>query len=162
MPLMPAAIGIILNADSSQILLVKRSDVPVWVLPGGGIENHEMPEDALRREILEETGLHIYLIRKCAEYTPINCLASFTHVFICKIETGEIRLSNETSDISFYSVQKLPLSIFPPHAKWITEALSHSELVRRPLREISYLAIFKYFLRHPWQVLRFAWTRMTT
>jgi 8-oxo-dGTP diphosphatase len=162
MPLMPAAIGIILNADSSQILLVKRSDVPVWVLPGGGIENCEMPEEALRREILEETGLCIRLIRKCAEYTPVNNLASFTHVFICKIESGEVRLSNETSDISFYPLQQLPLSIFPPHAQWISEALSHSEIIRRPLLEISHLAIFKYFLRHPWQVLRFAWTRITT
>lgn len=159
MPLLPAAIGIVLNVDKTQVLLIKRCDVPVWVLPGGGIEQHERAEECVAREILEETGFRVRIFRKSAEYTPINHLAAFTTVFICHIESGEKRLSDETAAIDFFPIHQLPSSIFPAHATWLNEALSHTSLIQRPLTEISYSALFKYFIFHPWQVLRFAWTR---
>ncbi len=32
-----------------------------WTLPGGGVDHGEHPEDSLRREVLEETGLDVDL-----------------------------------------------------------------------------------------------------
>lgn len=158
--MLPASIGIILNAAQNKVLLVKRKDTPIWVLPGGGIEKGESPEAALIREIQEETALQIEILRKCAEYTPINRLARSTHVFICKIVSGEMALSSETNGIGFYPVINLPKTFFFPHALWLKEALSQ-KFIQRPLTEISYGALIKYFIKHPWQVLRFAWTRFT-
>ena len=40
-------------------LLMVREDSEYWDLPGGGVEHFEEPEDALRREVEEETGLHV-------------------------------------------------------------------------------------------------------
>jgi len=54
-----SVIGVVFSPDEKQVLLTKRRDVPVWVLPGGGIERNENPEDAIVREILEETGFHV-------------------------------------------------------------------------------------------------------
>jgi 8-oxo-dGTP diphosphatase len=160
--LLPAAIGIILNADQTKVMLIKRRDVPVWVLPGGGVEKGETAEEALIREIQEETGYQVQILRKCAEYSPINRLAAFTSIFICQIQSGHVCLSEETAAVAFHPLDKLPSFFFPPHARWLGEALLQQHgLIRRSLTEISYRSLCLYFLYHPWLMLRFAWTRFT-
>lgn len=161
MPLLPAAIGIILNNEQTEVLLVKRADVPVWVLPGGGVEPGEAPEAALVRELKEETGFEVDIVRKCAEYSPVNALAAPTHVYLCLIRSGKASLSSETTAATFHPLSKLPATFFHPHAIWLKEALTRNDMIRRPLNEISYLALAKFFLTHPWLVIRFAWTRWT-
>jgi 8-oxo-dGTP diphosphatase len=160
MPLAPAAIGIIFNDDRSAVLLIKRKDVPVWILPGGGIDPGETAEEAVIREILEETGYQIQIERKCAEYTPVNKLTAFTSVFICRIIKGCPALSNETSAISFYPLHQLPSSFFSIHKEWLDDALRSSTLIRKPLKGVSYKAVFSYFMKHPWQVIRYLFTRL--
>lgn len=159
MPLLPAAIGIILNREKTDVLLIKRSDVPIWILPGGGIEPNETVEEALLREILEETGFHVQIVRKCAEYSPINRLSAFTTLFLCQIQSGKMTLSPETSAIAFHPLSHLPPTFFPPHALWLQEALTSQHFIQRSLTEISYYQVCLYLIRHPWQVLRYAWTR---
>lgn len=54
-----AARALIVDPDD-RVLLV-RFEFPAgtrWALPGGGLEPGEAPEDALRRELVEEVGLH--------------------------------------------------------------------------------------------------------
>lgn len=53
-----AARAVVLDPDD-RILLV-RFEFPtrtIWATPGGGVEPGEPPEDAIRRELAEETGL---------------------------------------------------------------------------------------------------------
>ena len=90
MPLLPASIGIIFNHNKDEVLLVKRRDVPVWILPGGGVDTNETPEEALLREIQEETGYQVQITRKSAEYSPINRLAAFTSVYVCTIQSRNV------------------------------------------------------------------------
>jgi 8-oxo-dGTP pyrophosphatase MutT (NUDIX family) len=54
----PAARAILLDPDD-RILLVRFAfpDSSFWATPGGGIEPGELAEEAVRRELLEETGL---------------------------------------------------------------------------------------------------------
>lgn len=60
-----AAIITRIHDDSLQILLTKRStnlgNFPgTWVLPGGHVEVYEPREQAVVREVKEETGLNFY------------------------------------------------------------------------------------------------------
>ena len=159
MPLLPAAIAIVLDDAHKNILLVKRCDVPVWVLPGGGVDPGETPEEAVIREVLEETGFNVVIERQGAEYTPINKLAAFTSLFICRIVGGEAMISNETSEIAFFPLDDLPKDLFIVHREWLEEILSQSTMIRKAMTNVTYWALFKYLASNPLQVLRFAWSR---
>lgn len=157
--ILPAAIAIIFNEDKTELLLIKRKDIPIWVLPGGGVEPNEDPEAAVIRESLEETGLVVDVVRKCAEYTPQNKLGSFTTTFICTIKSGNARLTEESAAISFFPLNSLPLLLFPLHKRWVLDALSTDNLIQKPLEGATYQEALKFLLRHPWIALRYLWTR---
>lgn len=160
MSLAPAAISIIFNEEGTKILLVKRVDVPIWVLPGGGIDAGETVECAVKREALEETGYKIAITRQSGEYYPINRLAAETSVFICHILEGSPHLSAETAAISFFPLQNLPESFFSLHRDWLSDALTSTVLVKKPISQVTYWAVAKLFLKHPLHILRYLATRL--
>jgi 8-oxo-dGTP diphosphatase len=54
-----------------KILLIKRSTPPFvgyWALPGGRVDHGETVEQTIVREVKEETGLDITIMRKVGEY----------------------------------------------------------------------------------------------
>ncbi len=161
MKLAPAAIAIILNEDRSQILLVQRGDVPIWVLPGGGIETTETAQEALVREVWEETGFVVDIVRKCAEYTPVNRLAAFTTIFQCKIVGGKHTLSAESKAVAFFPLLGVTKVLLPLHMQWLQECLTHTTLIKRKLTEVSYIAVVKFLIMHPYHSLRYLWTRFS-
>jgi putative (di)nucleoside polyphosphate hydrolase len=52
-----ANVGIILCNARGQVFWAKRARMNSWQFPQGGIENNENPEQAMYRELCEETGL---------------------------------------------------------------------------------------------------------
>ncbi len=49
----------VLVIDDDRVLLVHEVEQDAWSTPGGQMEVDERPEDAARREVLEETGLEV-------------------------------------------------------------------------------------------------------
>jgi 8-oxo-dGTP pyrophosphatase MutT (NUDIX family) len=45
-----------------QVLLHYHRKLGKWLPPGGHIEDSELPDDAARREVLEETGIRVRLV----------------------------------------------------------------------------------------------------
>ena len=52
--------GLILCED--KLLLVHKEKVDQWLIPGGGLEEGETPEQCCIREMAEETGIEIYSV----------------------------------------------------------------------------------------------------
>lgn len=151
--------GVLFSADRKSVLLIKRRDVPVWVLPGGGIDLQESSEHAIVREILEETGFTVKVDRLVGDYIPVNRLSKRTHLYECTILEGKASLSSETRGIQFFPLEKLP-PLPPPYLEWILDAKEKKAPVQKKLTSVNYLALMKNLILHPILVIRFLLARL--
>ena len=141
------------------MLLIKRRDVPVWVLPGGGIDLGESAERAVVREMLEETGFTVKVHRLIADYIPINRLAKRTHLYECTVVSGEETASGETAGIQFFPLNQLP-PLPPPYLEWISDAVKGLPPFQKILTSVNYFVFMKHLMLHPILVCRFLLARL--
>jgi 8-oxo-dGTP diphosphatase len=152
--------AVVFNAERTQLLLIKRRDIPVWVLPGGGLESEETPEEGVRREVLEETGLEVSIVRKVAEYLPVNWMTQLTHLFECRIRQGECKIGLETKEVRFFPLDGLPM-LPPPYAAWIKDTLAgYPDVIRKKIEGVTLWVLLKLLLQHPLLVGRYLLTKM--
>lgn len=154
---MNGAFGLIYRNNKSEILLVKRRDIPIWVLPGGAL-GKDSPEDGVIREVFEETGFIVNTKRKVGEYSYENS-NKLNYTFICNIKGGEKTLSDESKEIEYFSVTSLPKMISPYATKMIQDGLiRRPKLIKRNLKKLPISFWFRGML-HPWAFFKFLLTK---
>ena len=92
-------------------MLVERGREPLkgyWSLPGGLVETGELLEDAVRREVLEETGLRVkpLAIHKIFEriMRDESGRAEYHYVlvdYICRVSGGKARAGDDVSRVEW-------------------------------------------------------------
>ena len=109
-----AACAIIFNAPG-RVLLHRRTDNGRWALPGGAIEIGETADQAVVREVREETGYEVEVLRLVGVYSdprhttiryPDGNISSYVALaFACRVIGGSPALSDETSAVEWFDPQ---------------------------------------------------------
>jgi 8-oxo-dGTP diphosphatase len=103
--------------DAGRVLLVERGKPPLvgyWSFPGGVVETGERLEDALVREVWEETGLNITAESIAAVFERIipdqsgGCEYHYVLVdFYCTVRGGELRAGDDSNKTQWFDIDKL-------------------------------------------------------
>ena len=88
------ASGILIKDDKILLIHRRKEGREYWVFPGGGIEEGEAGEEAIKREVKEETGLGVVKVKLAFNQLTDEIEHPF---FFCEIEEGEVRLGGPES-----------------------------------------------------------------
>jgi len=117
------SVGAIIENEKGELLLVKRSDKTGFCLPGGQVLSCEDFEDALVREVAEETGYQIEINGLFAyndDPKRDRRFRSVIMVFLATIINGERRPSYEGNP-QWIAKQALPTNMAFDNA-WVLDA----------------------------------------
>ncbi len=117
--------------DQGRVLLQHRSDTGCWGLPGGSVELGETALDALKREVLEETGLTVVSAEPMALYSgseqrfaypngdEVQC---FAVAFIVRRWEGVPHADGiEGTQVRFWPRDRLPGNLAPVHVETLAD-----------------------------------------
>ena len=122
-----SAFAIILN-PLRQVLLCHRRDMDLWNLPGGGVEERESPWDAVIREVLEEVGLLVSIVKLLGIYhKPNDDEVCFS--FHCSVDGGALTLTSEADQLEWFDLDHLPQNTSPRQAERILDMRAFGKLV---------------------------------
>ncbi|MBO0792676.1 MAG: HAD-IIA family hydrolase [Ktedonobacteraceae bacterium] len=130
-----AGVAAVIFDQQGRILLGKRADNGLWGLPSGHVEAGETVEDAIIREVHEETGLRVQVNRLIGLYSdPVSQVFSYptgeiiqfvTSCFECSLIGGSLFCDKtEILEAAFFSVDALPSDLLPMHPRWLSDALA--------------------------------------
>jgi 8-oxo-dGTP diphosphatase len=113
------------------VLLVKRKRWPFeghWAIPGGFINMDESLEQAARRELEEETGVRDIYLEQLYTFgaprrDPRTRVISVAYFAIIRADDQKLRVSEESVDVRWYPVQRLPGQLAFDHDHILANAL---------------------------------------
>jgi 8-oxo-dGTP pyrophosphatase MutT (NUDIX family) len=121
-----------------KVLLARRDRPRIWNLPGGSWEDGEAPWDTAIREVREEVGIEVEVVRLTGIYDR-SPHGKPVLVFLCRHVSGEAHTTPEAIELAWYFPDALPDDINPYQPQRIRDALAgkpESVLARQPGRSV--------------------------
>jgi ADP-ribose pyrophosphatase YjhB (NUDIX family) len=106
--------GAVFRPADGKGLLVRETADGLWTLPGGWADVNDSPSGAVRKEIEQESGFRVRVVKLAALYDrnahghAPSLHHSWKAFFLCEIEGGEARGSYETDGVDFFDPDELP------------------------------------------------------
>ena len=119
----PKVVGVGILEIDGKILLVKRGIEPgygLWSMPSGYINRFEKVEDAIERELLEECWIIVKAEWISGVYSSENSPIILL-VWNLSYISGDVKPLDETLEVAFYSIDKMPKLAFEHDEKIISD-----------------------------------------
>jgi 8-oxo-dGTP diphosphatase len=118
-----SAAAIITN-DAGRVLLLNHAFRPYsgWGLPGGFLTSREQPEEAIRRELVEETGLELNELNMFR----IRTIGAHVEILFTAVTSGagEVKSPREILELGWFDIDDLPEGLSRSQRKLIESLLS--------------------------------------
>ena len=128
--IVPGVRGLLFDGEG-RLLLEHQRHFGSWALPHGCVDLGESAEEALRREVEEETGLRVGKAELFGVYTDPKYsvtypngdeVQTFTIAFLARRWEGELRPDGEEVDeLGFFALDALPEPLYPIHVETIED-----------------------------------------
>ncbi len=118
--------AIVLNKNN-EILLVKHSYEAGWFLPGGKVDRNESIQAAIKRELIEETGVCVVGEPKLFAFYINNILGATDYPFVFVVdEYYKIDANSpEIAEYRWYKYNELPETTSPGSQRRLKEYFSN-------------------------------------
>ena len=104
-------------------LLARRRDIGWWNLAGGGLEYGETVEEGLAREVREEIGVEIEIVRLIGLYSKPR-KQEVVLTFLCHmVGAAEPGTSDEVSEVAWFLPEDFPADLLPKHRQRLDDTL---------------------------------------
>ncbi|WP_435122941.1 NUDIX hydrolase [Amycolatopsis thermoflava] len=131
------SVSVVVRDDQGRVLLIHKVDNDLWALPGGGHDIGETITDTVVREVREETGVDVEVVRLVGTYTnPKHVMAyddgevrqQFSLCFEAAVVGGEPREDGvETKAVRWVDPNEIEnLNMHPSMRLRLTHALDLS------------------------------------
>ncbi len=124
--------AVIFDQAHRKILLTRRADNDQWCLPGGGMEPGESGTENCIREVFEETGLRVRIVRLIGVYSDPNYLIEYPDgnriqvvalTFEAEPVGGTLGLSDETTEAGYFTLEEIErMDLLGPHVQRVRDA----------------------------------------
>lgn len=115
------------SREGLSVLLIKRSIAPFqgsWALPGGLVHDDETLEEAVQRELHEETGVAINYLEQLYSFgalqrDPRNRVVSIAYYGLVAPDAFDLHADTDAQDVAWFKIDELP-----------DLAFDHTEIIR--------------------------------